>query len=59
MDRSKEKFTYELEKARENLANQGRETTISDSINGKGGLASCDFELPYSSPPKITSSKWS
>lgn len=59
MNRSKDNFTYELEKAREKLASQGRGTTVSDSVSKEGGLASCDFELPYSSLPKITASKWS
>lgn len=50
-------FGYELEQAKQRLLDMGRDVEIGDSIGSDSGLT-CDFELPYSSLPKIQVQRW-
>lgn len=52
-------FADELETARKSLLETGRNVEVSDAVqtNGEDGI-SCDFELPYSTLPRIRTDRW-
>ncbi len=55
--RTEDSFLHELEQARQQLAEAGRTVDISEDASNDGRL-NFDFELPYSSLPKIRVEKW-
>jgi len=57
MDQTEKKIRDELEAAREKLARLGRNVSGVGTASDEGRLES-NFELPYSSMPKIMSSRW-
>jgi len=57
MARTKEQITKEINTARKLLKKRGR-TPKSDYIHSAEGGIKSDFELPYSSLPKLQGKKW-
>lgn len=55
--RTREQFLEEMAEAKRLLEDAGREVHPEDTIQEADGLR-CDFDLPYSSLPRISQSRW-
>lgn len=55
--RTREQFLEELDEAKRQLECIGREARSDDNGSVADGLR-CDFDLPYSSLPRISQSRW-
>ena len=55
--KTQDQFIAELEGARRNLEQRGRDVGVIDRTMDDAGLK-CDFELPYSSLTSITTKRW-
>ncbi|MBO6551014.1 MAG: hypothetical protein JJ964_15545 [Rhizobiales bacterium] len=57
MYKTKDDFKKEIEEAKKILESSGRQLERNNAAISEGGIQ-CDFELPYSSMPKIKAGKW-
>lgn len=55
--KSRDSFLMELTEAKDKLDKSGRKVELGDASGEPSGLES-DFELPYSSLPKISAERW-